>query len=151
MTDTFEAQWARIEGLLEDQMEAVFLGAVQDTSELMTRRAEGIGAGGSRREGFVPVVTSELINSQETRLNGSKIGEGSAAGDALASLTIDDIAEHVFTAEHARAQEYGFRIADDSDTEYSDGDVDVPGWFFVFGAVQQWDTIVEQNVRHIKE
>ncbi|MBN8189550.1 hypothetical protein JF540_22960 [Salipiger thiooxidans] len=162
MTTSFSASLEAAGQLIEDEMEMVFLGAAQDASELMTRRQESMwnSATGKQQRagfdiGFVPVDSGELINSVEVRLDGSAIAKGGnkAPPDFAASLggmTLDTVAEVVFTAEHARPMEYGFRVGDD-DTDDETGDVDVPGRFFVLGAVQSWDEIVEANVRYIKE
>lgn len=151
MTQSFFASLEAAGQLIEDEMEAVFRGAVQDTSELMTRRQASVKeTGGAFEIGKVPVDEGELINSQETRLNGAKIGEGEAAYEAFIEMDVGDIAEHVFTAPHARPMEYGFRYGAD-DTDDGTGDVDVPGRFFVSNAVQSWSEIVDANARHIKE
>lgn len=156
MTQSFTASLEAAFDLMEDELEAVFLGAAQDTSELMTRRQAGVGDnGGAFQEGFVPVDTGELINSAEVRIDGAVVAQGGNKqppdfAAAIGAMTLDAAAEVVFTAAHARPMEYGFRIGDD-DTDDGTGDVDVPGRFFVRNAVQQWDTIVLENARHIKE
>lgn len=110
----------------------VVRGSVQDVGELMTRRAAGVTDGGTVRPGFVPVVTGELINSQQVGINGGVIATGAVDYSAVvAGMDLGDRIEAVFTAEHARPKEYGHGSQ--------------PGWFFVRGAVQQWPVIVAQN------
>lgn len=159
MTTTFSASLEAAGQLAEDELEAIFRGAAQDASELMTRRQAGVAdSGGTFREGFVPVDTGELINSVSVTINGAVTGSGGngAPPDFVASLgamTFDDVAEVVFTAAHARPMEYGFRIADDNDPDddqYAGGDVDVAGRFFVRNTVQSWEQIVMANAEYIK-
>lgn len=129
-------------------MEAVFKGAASDTSELMTRRQASVkDTGGDYQEGFVAVDTGELINSQEASLNGSAVGEGDGAYSVMIEgMGIGDIAEHVFTAEHARPHEYGF-----SGTRKDGSVYFVPGRFPVRNAVQQWGTVVRANAQYVSE
>ena len=118
--------------------ELVVKGSIQDTGELTTRRAAGISAGGTHKEGFVPVATSELINSQVVSLNGAPIGTGDISYAAMITgMDLGDTFEMVFTADHARPKEYGHGSAQ--------------GWFFVRNAVQQWPTIVAQNAAQFKD
>ena len=66
-------------------------------------------------------------------------GAGGAGPDFAAALAGFDLGEEIvvgFTAKHARPIEYGRTT--------STGRV-VPGRFFVRGAVQQWQRVVEAN------
>ncbi|MBR9841436.1 MAG: hypothetical protein GYB50_26820 [Rhodobacteraceae bacterium] len=151
MTQNFAADVRRLTEKAKQNMEFVFRGSVEDVSEVMTRRQASMKDTGTFQEGFVPVDTGELINSVEVSVNGSITGEGANGAPpdfvaSLGSLELGGSAEVVFTAEHARYMEYGFRFGAD-DTDDDTGDVDVPGRFFVRNAVQQWPVIVEQNAK----
>ncbi len=119
--------------------ELVAKGSIQDVGELMTRRQASIKETGSYQEGFVPVDEGELINSQIGSVNGSVAGSGDISYAALvAGMNLGDTVEAVFTAGHARPQEYGVSGK-------------FPGRFFVRNAVQQWSNIVDANAARFKE
>lgn len=120
--------------------ELVVRGSVQDVGELMTRRQASVkDTGGTFQVGFVPVDTGELINSQRLSINGGVIGRGDVSYAALvAGMDLGDTFQAVFTAEHARPQEYGVT------GKFS-------GRFFVRNAVQQWPTIVKQNALQFRD
>jgi len=149
MTRSFTAQMRDIVERKKRDLELTFRAAVQDVGEEMTKRAAGTTDGGVLKEGYVPVVTGELINSHQISVNGGVIIDGAPDyATAVAGLEIGDTVRGVFTAPHARAKEYGSRIpASIDDTDDSTGDVDVPGWFFVLGAVQQWPELFSKRAK----
>ena len=127
---------ASIEKWTEEQKESldnIVKGSVSDVYELATRRQASVKeTGGTYREGFIPVDTSELIQSQLLMINGGHVGAGELAYEAvIANMNAGDVAELVFTAEHARPVEYG--------TER------MGGRFYVRNAVQNWQRIVDAN------
>ncbi|WP_343502136.1 hypothetical protein [Alloyangia pacifica] len=140
MTQNFAADVRRMTEKAKANMEFVFKASVQDVSEIMTRRQASVtDTGGTFQVGLVPVDTGELINSVEVSVNGAITGQGAnkAPPDFVASLgtlRLGDVAEIVFTAEHARPMEYG-----------ATGKFE--GRFFVRHAVQNWGVIVDQNAR----
>lgn len=117
----------------------VVKGSIADVGEVMVRRQAGVAqTGGSFKEGFVPVDTGELINSQQVEINGGVVAKGPVDySAAVVGMEIGDAVKAVFTAPHARAMEYGTsRFA---------------GRFFVRNAVQQWQTIVDQNAAQFRD
>ncbi|MGI3168398.1 hypothetical protein ACRARG_04550 [Pseudooceanicola sp. C21-150M6] len=123
-----------------ENAEHIIRGATQDVGELMTRRQASVkDTGGTFQVGFVPVDTGELINSQQVSINGGVIGQGDVSYAALvAGMDLGDVFEAVFTALHARPQEYGVTGK-------------FAGRFFVRNAVQQWSVIVAQNAAQFKD
>lgn len=143
MAGTFAADVRQWSAKAKQNAEFVIRGSVQDVGELMTRRAAGTTDGGSLQQGYVPVVTGELINSQEVGINGGVIATGDVDySAAVAGMDLGDSIQAVFTAGHARPKEYGFTTSTGKS---------VPGWFFVRGAVQQWATVVEMNAAQFRD
>ena len=138
MTQTFTASVRGWSQKALNNTELVLRGSIQDTAELMTRRQASVKeTGGAFKVGFVPVDEGELINSQQVEINGGVVGTGDVSYAALiAGLDLGDVFQAVFTAEHARPQEYGTSK--------------FPGRFFVRNAVQQWDVIVQQNAAQFR-
>lgn len=136
---SFEAQVRDWTEKAKKNMTYVIRGSVQDIGELMTRTQPSVKeTGGFYREGFVPVDTSELINSQEVTINGSLVAEGLVDYSlAVAGYNLGDSLVAVFTAEHARPIEYGVTGR-------------FGGRFYVRNAVQQWSTIVEMNAAQFR-
>jgi hypothetical protein len=133
MAQTFTASVRGWSQKALNNAELVLRGSVQDTGELMTRRAQGVSDGGALIPGRVPVVSGELVNSQQVGINGSVIGRGDVSYAAVVSgLELGDVIEAGFTAPYARKVEYY-------------------GWFFVRNAVQQWPVIVEQNAAQFRD
>lgn len=122
----------------KDNAEYVLRGSVSDLGELMSRRQASVKeTGGSFQVGFVPVDTGELINSQEVSLNGSVLHAANPGSPpdytaVVAGMELGDTLQAVFTAKHARPMEYGVTGK-------------FGGRFFVRGAVQQWQNIVDAN------
>lgn len=138
MAGTFSAQVRNWSEKAKRNTDLVIRGATKDVCELMTRRQPSIKDIGTYREGFVPVDTGELISSQVASLNGSQIGRGDISYSALvAGMDAGDVFEAVFTAPHARHVEYGTSR--------------FPGRFFVRNAVQQWQTVVDQNAAQFRD
>ncbi|MEM1371471.1 MAG: hypothetical protein AAGG72_04480 [Pseudomonadota bacterium] len=133
---TFSAQVRNWTTKAKRNTDLVVKGSISDVGELMTRRQASVkDTGGSYQEGFVPVDTGELINSQRVDFNGGVVATGDVSYQAvIAGLKMGDTVTHVFTAEHARPMEYGVTGK-------------FGGRFFVRNAVQQWQLIVDQNAR----
>lgn len=140
MTKSFAASVRGWSEKAKRSAEYVVRGSVQDVAELMTRRQASVkDTGGTYQEGFVPVDTGELINSQQVSLNGGVIATGAVSYAAVVSgMELGDTIEAVFTAEHGRWLEYGVSGR-------------FGGRFFVRNAVQQWDAIVQQNAAQFGE
>lgn len=119
--------------------ELVVRGSVQDVGELMSRRQPSVkDTGGSFQVGFVPVDTGQLIASQQVEVNGGVVASGAVDySAAVVGMDLGDVVQAVFTAPYARHVEYGTgRMA---------------GRFYVRNAVQQWQTIVDQNAAQFKD
>lgn len=125
------------------QMKAVFVDAVTDVLQAAQTSAQGISAGGVLIEGRIPVVSSDLINSLTSGLNGEDgtAGAGSYAL-ALAGLEIGDVARFEWTMEYALRIEHGFTGTDELGREYNQ-----PGWQFVGANAARWPEYVEVRAR----
>ncbi len=149
---------ATIEGWSEKAIrnaDLVVKQSAQDVGRAMTKPKDGLVRGAAFEEGIVPVDSGELINSVIVQVEGATTGRG--AGDqppdfaaALAGIETGQTILIGFTADHARAIEYGFNPGDDTDTDY-EGDNAVPGRFMVRLAVQQWQAIVATNAAKLKD
>jgi len=139
MAGKFSAQVRAWTEKAKRNADLVVKGSIADVGEIMTRRQAGVAqTGGSFKEGFVPVDTGELINSQQVEINGGVIATGDVDySAAVVGMEIGDAVKAVFTAPHARPMEYGTsRFA---------------GRFFVRNAVQQWQAIVDANAAQFKD
>lgn len=136
---TFAAQIKDWSEKAKRNIDLVIKGSAQDVFELATRRQASVKeTGGSYVEGRVPVDTGELIGSQRLTINGSVVGTGPVAYEAvIAGMKTGDVSVLAFTAAHARPMEYGTSR--------------FGGRFFVRNAVQQWQRIVEMNAAQFKD
>lgn len=133
MSRAFVAQVRNWTNKAKRNSELVVRGSIQDVGELMSRRQPSVkDTGGSFQVGLVPVDTGQLIASQQVEVNGGVVASGVVDySAAVAGMDMGDTVKAVFTAPYARHVEYGTgRMA---------------GRFYVRNAVQQWQTIVDQN------
>lgn len=135
---TFTAQVRNWSERAKRNAELVVRGATQDVAEIMSIPRDGLVRGAPFQVGVVPVDTGQLIGSLTVEIDGAEIGQGNMAAAmppdytaALAGMEIGDIVQVAFTAPYARFIEYGKGS--------------VPGRFMVRNAVQQWQTVVDQN------
>lgn len=138
MTANFVAQIRAFNEKATRNVGLVVLGAIQDVAELMSVPRDGIVRGAPFQEGVVPVDMGQLISSLVVDINGGVTGQG--AGEqppdysaALVGFEIGDTVTVAFTAPYARVIEYGKGA--------------VPGRFSTRNAVQQWQTIADENAR----
>lgn len=112
--------------------------ATQDTLEQMSERQPSIKETGTFEIGKVPVDTGALINSQIASINGAVVASGPVEYSAvILGMELGDTVEAVFTAEYARAIEYGTSK--------------FPGRFFVRSAVQGWQGNVNAAAARFKD
>ena len=65
--------------------------------------------GGSFEIGKIPVDTSDLIKSLESRINGGAVGAGEASYSvAIAGFEVGDALEFAWVSDHALPMEHGF-------------------------------------------
>lgn len=127
----------------EEVLTKIMRASIQDTLEAMQESAKGVSAGGVRIEGKIPVVSSDLINSQVTDLNGAQVAMGANGyAVALAGFEAGDILRNAWTMQYAFRVEAGFTGTDSLGRTYNQ-----PGWHFVGANAARWPQIVEANVR----
>lgn len=124
MALSFEAQVAGHVARYRERLEAVYKQSAQDViADAQVPVAKG---------GRMPVDTGFLRNSLQTSLNGSTSLTGADSYVlTIAGAELGDVIEAGWTANYARAVEYGARGR--------------PPRFFMRGAAQRWETIVQAN------
>ena len=128
------------------QMRWVFVNSAIDVLADAQTSATGITAGGMLIEGRIPVVSSDLINSLTSGLNGAGGTAGAESYSlALAGLEIGDTAHFEWTMEYAARIEYGFSGTDSLGRTYNQ-----PGWQFVGLNAAKWPEKVEARARQIR-
>jgi hypothetical protein len=131
--------WADVES---KKLEDAVKGSLIDIAELMSRPIGALRFGTPFQEGFLPVDTSELFNSQAAIVGGARFDYGPAsAPQAAKKYKLGDDTLLFFTALYARPIEYGWTT--------STGKV-VRGRYMVQEAVSHWREVVEQNVAYVK-
>ena len=89
-------------------MDQINIMATSDLFRLMTRTQPSIKKTGTFKVGFVPVDTSELIQSQIVWVNNLFVSAGKGSWRVInRRMKAGDHARIAFTAEHARPIEYG--------------------------------------------
>jgi hypothetical protein len=131
---TFVADVKQFAKLTEEAMAKVARDSVQDVMEGAMTTARGVSDGGTLIEGRIPVVSSVLVNSLRTEVQG---GSATAGRDsyivALANYKLGDVLSFQWTAEYAIHVEMGT-------SKFS-------GWHFVGRNAARWPEIVAHNVR----
>ena len=139
----FVADLKAYRDLTVEQMRTVFVDAAIDVLADAQTSATGITAGGMLIEGRIPVVSSDLINSLTSGLNG---GGGTAGAEsyslALAGLEIGDTARFEWTMEYALRVHEGFTGTDALGRSFNQ-----PGWHFVGTNAARWPEFVENRAR----
>ena len=140
---TFAADIRKHADLTKMQMRRVAIDSFQDVMELCQTSARGITAGGTRIEGRIPVVSSDLINSLVSSLGGgvSEMGPDSYV-TTLSGLKLGDSAQFAWTMEYARRVESGFTGTDEEGRTYQQ-----EGWHFVSLNAAKFPAIVEKNAK----
>ena len=139
----FVADIRHFRDMTKKNMRATFVDAAFDVLEHAQTSARGITAGGVLIEGRIPTVSTDLIKSLSSSVNGGAgaLGEGSYAL-ALAGMDIGDTVTFEWTMEYAARIEYGFSGTDALGRTY-----DVPGWQFVGTNAARWPEFVENRAR----
>lgn len=142
---TFAANIRKHADLTKKQMRRVAIDSFQDVMEGCMTSARGITAGGTLIEGRIPVVSSDLINSLVSSLNG---GISSTGPDSyvttLSGLKLGDSAQFAWTVEYARRVEAGFTGTDEEGRTYQQD-----GWHFVGKNAARFSQIVDANVQKL--
>ena len=125
------------------QMRWVFVNSVFDVLEAAQTSAQGITAGGTLVEGKIPVVSSDLINSLASGLDGS-VGAPSADSYAvvLAGMEIGQTARFEYTMAYSRRVHDGFTGTDALGRNFNQ-----PGWQWVAVNAARWPEIVDARAR----
>lgn len=142
---TFAADIRKHADLTKKQMRRVAIDSFQDVMELCQTSARGITAGGTRIEGRIPVVSSDLINSLVSSLSGGASSSGAQSYVvALSGLNLGDQAQFAWTMEYALRVEAGFTGTDEAGREYQQ-----EGWHFVSKNAARFPEIVDANVKKL--
>ena len=116
--------------------------AIQDLMEIIMTSAPGITAGGTLIEGRFPVVSSDLIRSLITELDGAKTGEGQQAyAVGLANFELGQFIRFSWTMAYALRIELGFTGQDSLGRTYQQ-----PGWHMVGKNVPQFPAIFARHL-----
>jgi hypothetical protein len=103
-------------------------------------------SGGTFIEGRIPVVSSDLINSLTSGLNGGGGAMGSTSYVAvLAGMDIGDTLTFAWTMPYARRIELGFVGTDSAGRTYNQ-----PGRFFVSRNAERFSDFVAARVREVQ-
>lgn len=116
---------------------AVVSEAVKECFELATSTQPSVKATGSYKEGFVPIDTANLINSQRITVNGQTVAAGMGAVQAGVpeKITQRTNVSLYFDALNSRGEEYGKWV--ENGTRF------MGGRFFVRNAKQQFRRLVD--------
>lgn len=98
--------------------------------------------GGSFEVGKIPVLSSDLIRSLVSELNGAQLGSASemSYSFAITDMQPGDVAHFAWTAKHARSIEYGWTTSTGKE---------VGGRHFVGHNAARWPQIVAANAQRI--
>jgi len=139
----FKAQINAHADLTEDKMRRVVVNAIQELLQYITTSAPGVTAGGTRIEGKFPVVSSDLIRSLVSELNGGQVGSGQDSYSvALANYEVGQFLRFAWTSEYALRIELGFTGTDSAGRTYQQ-----EGWHMVGTNVSRWPVLVEKHAR----
>lgn len=140
---TFYADVKKFAELTKLQIRRVVVDSLYDVLEGAQTSAKGITAGGTLKEGNIPVVSGDLINSLAVEINGSlgPRGQGSYAV-AIANYNIGDYMRFGWTIEYAMRVENGFTGTDSEGRTFNQS-----GWHFVSYNAAKWPRIVDGYVQ----
>ena len=140
-TQTFSANVKKWKQLTERQMRRVVVDSLYDVLEGAQTSAPGVTAGGTIKEGNIPVVSSDLINSLAVETNGSVGPEGKMSYvAAITGYNIGDYLRFGWTMEYALRVENGFTGTDSAGRTFNQS-----GWHFVSRNAAKWPKIVVKN------
>ena len=142
----FVADLKAYRDLTVEQMRWVFVNSAIDVLADAQTSATGITAGGMLIEGRIPVVSSDLINSLTSGLNGGGGVSGAESYSvALAGLEIGDVATFAWTMEYALRVHEGFTGTDSLGRQFNQ-----PGWQWVAVNAAKWPQKIDARVRQIR-
>lgn len=117
--------------------------ALQDLMEIIQTSAPGVTAGGTLIEGRFPVVSSDLIRSLVTELDGARTGAGETSyAVGLANFELGQFIRFSWTMAYALRIELGFTGSDSLGRTYQQ-----PGWMMLSKNVPQFPAIFERHLR----
>jgi len=122
------------------RMVRLYRESLLDLLEACQNSAQSITSGGVLIEGRIPVLSSDLINSLVSEVNGAGVAEGPASYSSAISAfdpNDGDTARFSWTMEYAHRVNSGF-----SGTDSLGRTFDQPGWQYVSYNVAQWSSIV---------
>jgi hypothetical protein len=140
---TFSAGIKRYAEATKAQMRAILQDSLFDVLEAAQTPQPGVEAtGGSFEVGKIPVVSSDLIRSLVSELNGTGFGAAAEMSYELviAGMDLGDTAKFAWTSDHARPIEYGWTTSTGHE---------VGGRHYVGANAERWETIVAENARRI--
>lgn len=143
MASKFKAQINAHADATEKALTRAIVAAIQDLLEFIQTSAPGVTAGGTLIEGRFPVVSSDLIRSLVTELDGAKVGEGqNSYSVGLANFQLGQVIRFSWTMEYALRVELGFTGTDKLGRTYQQ-----PGWHMVGKNVPRWPAIFETRLK----
>jgi hypothetical protein len=139
----FKAQVYAHADLTAAALTRAIVNALQDLLEIIQTSAPGVTAGGTLIEGRFPVVSSDLIRSLVTELDGAKTGEGQTAyAVGLANFELGAFIRFSWTMAYALRVELGYTATDSLGRSYQQ-----QGWHMVGKNVPQFPAIFERHLR----
>jgi len=142
MARSFSADVRKFAELTQRQMRRVVVDSLYDVLEGAQTSAQGITAGGTIKEGKIPVVSSDLINSLAVEVNGSVGPEDKLSYSvAIANYNIGDYMRFGWTIEYAMRVENGFTGTDKTGRTFNQA-----GWHFVSHNAAKWPRIVDGHI-----
>lgn len=138
---TFAASVKLFENLTAKQSRKVVVDSLYDVLEGAQTSAKGVTAGGTIKEGRIPVVSGDLINSLAVQVNGSLRGTGAGSyAVAIDGMNIGDYLRFGWTVEYSMRVENGFTGTDETGRTFNQS-----GWHFVSANAAKWPDIVRRN------
>lgn len=136
----FSADVKLLTRLTRKQIRRVIVDSLYDVLEGAQKSAKGITAGGRLKEGRIPVVSGDLINSLAVQVNGQLRGTGqNSYSVGIDGLNVGDYLRFGWTVEYAMRVENGFTGTDATGRTFNQS-----GWHFVSMNAAKWPAIVER-------
>lgn len=140
MSQSFSADVRAWTSLTRKQMRRVVVDALYDVLEGAQTSAKGITAGGTLKEGRIPVVSGDLINSLAVEINGTLGPKGASAYTvAIDGYNVGDYIRFGWTMEYAMRVENGFTGTDETGRTFNQS-----GWHFVLNNAAKWPKYVDR-------
>lgn len=143
MASRFKAQVNAFADLTGHALTRVVVNALQELMEYIQTSAPGVSAGGTLIEGRFPVVSSELIRSLITELDGARVGSGeNAYAVGLVNYELGQVIRFAWTSPYALRVEMGFTGSDSLGRTYQ-----TQGWHMVGSNINRWPALVEKHAQ----